>query len=159
MKKLILILFLLTTLISCGVSKTVQQSKKTIKGDWLVESITYSETGTFNVNLLNDVSSTCFEGSSWNFIPNNNTGSYTIAKDQCTEGQRYFVFTIKEIDPETGLYDFLLKPTNEKNKSEDNHGFRLQLTHLSDSSMSWEQIVSLDNKPFKIYMNFSKIVE
>ena len=149
----------MTTLISCGVSKTVQQSKKTIKGDWLVESITYSETGTFNVNLLNDVSSSCFEGSSWSFISNNNTGNYTIDKAQCHEGQRYFVFTIKEIDPETGLYDFLLKPTNEKNKSEDNHGFRLHLTHLSESSMKWEQTVSLDNKPFKIYMNFSKIIE
>ena len=159
MRKLILITFLMTTLISCGVSKTVQQSKKIIKGDWLVESITYSETGTFNVNLFNDASSSCFEGSSWHFIPNNNTGSYTIEKTQCYEGQRYFVFTIKEIDPETGLYDFLLKPTNEKNKSKDSYGFRLQLTHLSDLSMKWEQIVTLDNKPFKIYINFSKIVE
>ncbi len=159
MKKLILFTFLAITLISCGVSKTVKQSKKTIKGDWLLENISYSDTGTFNVNLLNDTSATCFEGSSWHFISNNNTGSYIVNGETCPIGERYFVFTIQEIDPETGLYDFLLKPTDEKNKSEDNRGFRLQLKQLSESSMLWGQTVTLEGKPFTIYMNFSKIIE
>jgi len=55
------------------------------------------------------------------------------------------------------LYDFLLKPTNAKGKSETNAGYRLRLAQLNDSSMRWEQTVSLDGKPFKINMNFSKI--
>jgi hypothetical protein len=60
------------------------------------------------------------------------------------------------MDKESGLYDFLLKPTDPKHKSADGAGFRLRLAGLSDTSMRWEQTVNLDGKPFKINMNFSK---
>lgn len=155
MKKLLLLL-LAIGLVSCGTSKTVRTSKKVIKGEWTLNSITYSEAGTYNVNLLNDASKVCFEGSSWQFIPNNNTGVYTINNASCATGARNFVFTIQEIDPETGLYDFLLKPTDEKHKSETNQGFRLRLKALSEVDMQWQQTVSVDGKPFTITMNFKK---
>ena len=155
MKKLMLIC-LAIVLVSCGASKTVRESKKVIKGDWTLSTITYSKTGKYNVTLLNDTSKDCFEGSSWQFIPNNNTGTYTINESSCSTGVRNFVFTIQEIDPQTGLYDFLLKPTNEKHKSETNQGFRLSLTSLSDTYMQWQQTVSVDGKPFTITMNFNK---
>lgn len=159
MKKSILFLITFITLISCGTPKTVIQSKKVIKGYWTLNEITYSETGNFNTVLLNDSGATCFEGSIWQFIPNNNTGNYTINNQECEIGERNFIFTIQEIDSNTGLYDFLLKPTNIKNKSTDNKGFRLNLTQLSETSMQWQQTVLLEGKPFKINMNFSKINE
>ncbi len=156
MKKLFLFTFTLC-LLSCGTSKTVRQSKKVIKGDWNLNSISYNQTGTFNVSLLGDASKDCFEGSSWQFIPNNNTGIYTINDSNCPTGERHFIFTIQEVDPDTGLYDFLLKPTNEKKKSETNNsGFRLKLSQLSDTNMQWQQTVSLEGKPFTINMNFTK---
>ena len=86
MKKIILSLFVFSMLLSCGTSKTVRESKRVIKGDWTLSSITYSEAGTYNVMLLNDVSKTCFENSMWHFIPNNNTGTYTIDDAGCTTG-------------------------------------------------------------------------
>lgn len=157
MKKIGLLLILATILASCSASKTVRTSKKVMKGDWTLSTITYNQPGTFNVKLLNDVSKECFEGSSWQFIPNNNTGNYTVNNPNCTTGMRYFIFTIQEINEATGLYDFLLKPTNEKKKSETNNaGFRLQLTQLSDTDMQWQQSVSLEGKPFIINMNFTK---
>ncbi len=155
MKRLIFLLFAIS-LVSCGTSKTVRTSKKVIKGEWTLNSISYSEAGTYNVTLLNDVSKDCFEGSTWKFIPNNNTGTYSINGASCLTGNRDFVFTIQEIDPQTGLYDFLLKPTDAKHKSETNQGFRLNLTSLSDTAMQWEQTVSVDGKPFTIIMNFTK---
>ncbi len=60
------------------------------------------------------------------------------------------------MNPETGLYDFLLKPTDAKNKSDDNKGFRLRLTRLNESEMEWEQTASIDGKTIKINMNFKK---
>ncbi|AUC83162.1 lipocalin family protein [Lacinutrix sp. Bg11-31] len=156
MKKIILLLFTATFLLSCGSSKVVRQSQKTIKGQWLLNSISYSESGNYNVMLLNDASKECFEGSTWSFIPNNNTGIYTINNQNCTTGERNFVFTIQQIDEQTGLYDFLLKPTDAKNKSVTNQGFRLKLAQLSEFDMQWQQTVSVDGKPFTISMNFSK---
>ena len=156
MKKIIVFVILASMVISCGTPKTVIQSKKVIKGYWTLNDISYSETGTFNVTLLNDAPKVCFEGSTWRFIPNNNTGIYTINNEDCVVGDRKFVFTIQEIDQTTGLYNFLLKPTNKKYKSDDNKGFRLNLTQLSETTMQWEQTVLLDGKPFNIYMNFLK---
>lgn len=156
MKKLLLILFTLSLLMSCGVSKTLKTSKKVIKGDWTLNKIDYSAVGTFNVTLLNDVSKECFEGSTWQFVSNNYSGTYVINNTSCSTGERYFNFDIKEIDEQTGLYDFLLKPTNKKGKSDTNKGFRFKLTALTDSNMQWQQTTYQDGKPFIINMNFIK---
>ena len=156
MKKTAILFTLLIILSSCTATKTVRESKKVIKGNWVLNTITYNQTGTFNVTLLNDASKECFEGSSWQFIPNNNTGIYAISNSNCSTGERHFVFTIQEVNAETGLYDFLLKPTNEKNKSITNQGFRLKLTALSETDMQWQQNVNVDGQPFIINMDFTK---
>jgi hypothetical protein len=157
MKKISILTLIGFIIISCGTPKTVIQSKKVLKGNWTLDAIDLSETGTFKIDLFNDASKECFEGSTWRFIPNNNTGIYTINNNDCATGDRHFVFTIQEVDKETGLYDFLLKPTNEKHKSETGVGFRVHLAQLSENSMRWEQVVQLEGNPFTIGMNFSKI--
>ncbi len=156
MKKILILAVIAVTAFACGTPKTVQESRKVIKGYWTLNDITYDSSGTYNVSLFNDTSVECFEGSTWRFIPNNNTGVYTINNSDCPVGDRNFIFTIIEIDPASGLYDFMVKPTNVKGKSADNVGFRLHLAQLNESSMRWEQTVSLDGKPFKINMKFSK---
>lgn len=155
MKKLMLLIFAIG-LVGCGSSKTVRDSKKTIKGDWTLSTITFSKTGKYNVTLFNDTSKNCFEGSTWQFVPNNNTGTYTINDLTCSTGGRNFVFTIQEVNSETGLYDFLLKPTDERHKSDTNQGFRLTLKTLSDTTMQWQQTIIVDGEPFIINMNFTK---
>lgn len=157
MKKIIYLLTLSILVISCASPQAVRDSKKVIKGEWLLSSITYSESGNFNVTIFSDDSKDCFEGSSWRFIPNNNTGVYTIGSAGCKVGDRHFIFTIQQIDAATGYYDFLLKPTDERGRSETNHGFRVRLAYLSDNMMTWQQNLTVDGKPFTITMNFSKL--
>jgi hypothetical protein len=154
-KKLSLSLIVVVTLAACG-PKIMQKSKKELKGDWTLDKITYSESVTFNVNMFNDTSKDCLEGTNWRFIPNNNTGVYTVNDEDCEIGDRDFIFTIQEVNKDNGLYDFLLKPTDAKHRSADGNGFRLQLTRLDGNEMQWQQTVSLDGKPFTINMNFSK---
>ena len=156
MKKLV-ILFISICFLACGSSKTVRVSKKVIKGDWALNSIKTSAIGDLKITLFNDSNKACFENSTWQFIPNNNTGTYELTGKNCAIDQRYFVFTIDEVNEATGLYNFLLKPTNKKGKSETNAGFRLELTSLTETSMQWQQVVTLEGKPFIINMNFTKI--
>ncbi len=155
MKNLIIFLFVIT-LISCGASKEVRQSEKVMKGNWSLTNVTYSKTGDYNVTLLNDTSKTCFENSQWQFVPNNNTGIYTIINSDCNTGERNFNFAIQEMDEMTGNYDFVLKPTNAKGKSETNAGFKFRLTSLSENEMQWQQTVMTNGTPFIINMNFTK---
>ena len=156
MKRIAVLLVLALTLASCGTSKVVRTSKKVMKGNWTLNTISYSEQGTYNVSLLDDASKACFEGSDWQFIPNNNSGIYTINDTNCSIGARNFIFTIQEIDPTTDLYDFLLKPTDEKGKSQTNYGYRMQLAQLTESTMQWQQTLNVEGKPFTITMNFTK---
>ena len=97
MRKIISILSILF-LISCSpTQKTIISAKKTLKGNWSLNNISYDRSGVFDVTLYNDASATCFTGSIWKFIPNNNTGTYQINSDQCVStGDRNFRFTIPE---------------------------------------------------------------
>ena len=52
MKKLALSIGIFLMILSCGTSKTVRDSKKVIKGEWTLSSITYSTEGKYNVTLL-----------------------------------------------------------------------------------------------------------
>lgn len=154
MKKLSLILSLII-LGACAGTKTVRQSKKVIRGEWTLNAVTYSEDGLFTIKLLQDASKDCFEGSDWKFVGNNNRGNYNINKSGCVNGNRNFIFTVQDTESE-GIQDFLIKPTDEKYRSETNKGFRLTLTQLTDTYMQWQQTVNVEGRPFKINMNFTK---
>lgn len=157
MKKVLILFSAVPFLISCATPQAVRDSKKVIKGEWVLNSVTHNETGTFKIVLLGDENLECFEGSSWRFIPNNNTGVYTIGSAGCRVGDRNFNFEIQQIDASTGYYDFMLKPTDARGRSETGQGFRMRLAHLSETNMTWEQNLTLDGKPFRLNMNFTKI--
>lgn len=159
MKKILLLSVIVLILSSCGSAEVIKESKKVMKGDWQLESVTYSETGSFKVSLLDDTTAKCFEGSQWHFVPNNYTGTYQIVQNDCPTGERYFVFSIQEKSADTGLYDFLLKPTDDKHKSESKTGYRLHLSQLTETQMQWSQSLMLEGNPFTIYMNFTKITK
>lgn len=140
------------TIFSCAASKSVRTKEKTIKGNWVLNKITYSKTGDYNVTMFNDATKECLEGSSWKFVPNNNSGVYTVDGANCITGERDFIFVIQEIDETSGYYDFLLKPKN----NESNIGFRVELSNLTESTMKWKQNLMVNGTPFIINMDFIK---
>lgn len=158
MKKIVSLLFVAVLLSSCGATKVERQAQKTLKGNWTLNRISYPNSkGIFKVNLFNDVSASCFTGSDWSFIPNNNHGTYTITDGSCATGDRNFIFDVIETVPDSGIFDFTLKPVGEdENPRKINTGYRLNLVSLSEMEMVWEQVVSLEGKPFTIRMHFSK---
>jgi len=160
MKKIFLLLATIGLLASCGgTSKVAKQARKTFDGQWALTSVTYpNNTGQFDVTLFNKAQASCFENSNWDFVSNNNRGTYTVSGAGCDGSTNYFIWSIDEQNSTQGLYDFLLKPTNEKYKSTTgNEGFRLNLQSLTETNMIWTQTVSLDGSPFTIRMNFTKI--
>ena len=79
MRKIALLFVMAALVMACKSSnsmtakpKETNVADKAIKGEWTLQSITYSEQGKFDVTLLNDTSKECFEGSTWKFVPNNN---------------------------------------------------------------------------------------
>ncbi|MFZ0491307.1 MAG: lipocalin family protein [Salegentibacter sp.] len=160
MKKFLFITVVAVLITSCGgTSKVAKQARKTFDGTWALNSVTYPQnTGEFDVTLFNEASASCFENSTWTFVSNNNQGNYEIQGPGCNGGTNYFNWSVDEENTPQGMYDFLLKPTNEKHKSTTgDQGFRLNLKTLTQDTMVWEQTVSLEGKPFVIRMNFTRI--
>jgi hypothetical protein len=155
MKKIILI-FIAFSLLSCGSSKVVSEYEKSLKGNWTLNNINSTVIGDLDFNIFGSNSRDCMIDSNWEFIPNNNTGSYILSGAECDTEKNYFVFNIEEVDSTSGFYDFLLKPTNSKGKSESNKGFRLELKSISDTSMVWEQTINFEGKPQKLTFKFNK---
>lgn len=160
MKKAILATVVILVLAACGTTKIERQATRTFKGEWTLNNITYpGSSGFVDVILFEDSPTNCFRNSTWKFVPNNNKGVYTIYGNKCSEGLRNFVWSVQEIDANTGLYDFLLKPVAEgENARKTSKGFRLSLKRLTDTDMVWEQTVSFEGKPFTIRFNFSKSI-
>lgn len=158
LKSLVLVL-IVASFASCGPSKVIKQSRKTLKGNWVLNTISYDRPGTFNVSLFNDGSKDCMEGSMWRFIPNNNFGNYELSGVGCDADKRYFVWAIPDNGGDDMNYDITIKPTDAKMKSVTNSGFRVSLAYLSDENLTMTQTVSVEGKPFKITMNFTKTVE
>lgn len=158
MKKIALLILSVTFLISCGSTKVVQEARETIGGDWQLTDISYpGNVQNVEVSLLDNIPSRCLEGSTWNFISNNNTGSYVNSGINCDNETRFFIWSVDGSNAAMGNYDLMLKPTNADYKSEiGNQGYRINLTHLSDDRMTWEQTVTFEGKPFTITMNFNK---
>lgn len=158
MKKLLVFIFALVFLVSCGSSAVVNDARKTMKGNWQITSVTYpGNADNLAVSLLNDIPANCLENSTWQFVSNNNTGTFQPSGMNCDTSERYFIWTIDEVDAAGGNYDLMFKPTNAKHKSEmGNAGYRLNLINLTGSTMVWEQTVNFEGKPFTIRMNFSK---
>ena len=156
MKKIAVLILSLAFLVSCGSSRVVNEARETMRGDWQLTSITYpGNNQNVQVSLLDNMPARCLEGSTWNFIANNNTGSYIPSGMNCDANTRFFIWSID--DAGMGSYDLMFKPTNSDHKSEmGNKGYRINLTQLSGSQMTWEQTVNFEGKPFTIKMNFNK---
>lgn len=152
-------IILVASFASCGSSKMVKQSRKTLKGSWTLNQITYDRVGTYNVNLFNDGSKECMEGSTWRFIPNNNFGNYELSGVGCDTDKRYFVWAIPNNEGDEVNYEITIKPTDAKKESTTNTGFRVNLAYLSDENLTMTQTVAVEGKPFKITMNFTKNAE
>jgi|SRR5690625_320821 len=154
MRKLFVLLFAVLLIASCGASKTERHAQKTLKGDWTLNRIELPS-ALVDVSLFEDADTRCFEYSEWNFISNNNKGSYQILKDNCNQGTRKFRWNIQE--NQNGEYYFTLKhEVDGINIRHQKRGFRLKLVSLDENNMILEETTHHEGRPFVIRMSFSK---
>ena len=159
MKKIAILFVAVALLASCGSSAVVDEARATMRGDWTLTNVTFpGDEEDLKVTLLNDIPVSCLENSSWNFISNNNTGSFETTGLACENGPHFFIWSIDEVDEAGGNYDLMFKPTDaDFDSTTGNIGYRINLTNLTGNSMVWEQTINFEGKPFTIQMNFNKL--
>ena len=141
---------------SCSTSKEARGMKRTINGDWVLQTIiTEGITGVAKTRVFNEAEFSCFIGSEWNFISNNSMGSYTIvdkSKD-CTPLKRLIRWSIFEPD---GLpKEFQFKRLDDDKKDMDNgNGYRLTVTEISQDQFKLKSDIVFDGHAGAIIYNF-----
>jgi hypothetical protein len=143
-------------LAACAASKEGRGIKKTINGNWILQTITTEGiTGVAKTKVFNEAEFGCFIGSEWNFIANNSMGSYTIidAKKECPSIKRLIRWSVYE--PKDLPKEFQFKRLDDKkNPMDDNNGFRLKITQLDKNALSLKSEISFDGHPAAMIYNF-----
>lgn len=154
----ILIFALSVLLFACAGSKEARTMKSSIDGTWNLETVSVEgDNSILNVKVFNEADNNCFIGSSWNFVGNNGTGNYSLmeGKGGCSSLTRKIKWTIYEPKGEEKRFQF--KRLDDKNDAlDDNNGYRLTISSLTDNTMKLISQINYDNKPVNIVYNFVK---
>ena len=162
MKKLSLLIgtFLAVLIISsCSSSKEARTYKKTVDGNWQLQTITTEGiTGKIKAQVLDEADFNCFVGSTWNFNQNNSLGYYEISKNagECVAVKRNIRWSIFE---ETGSPKMLqYKRVDNKYNAidEGKAGFRFTILSLTDTQMQLKSNITFEGKPASFIYNFIK---
>ena len=158
LNKILIALLLITVFNACSVSKEAKGIKKTINGNWVLQTVvTEGIVGIVKTNSFNEAPFGCFIGSEWSFISNNSMGSYTIVdtKKECPTIKRLIRWSVYE--PKGLPKEFQFKRLDDKkNPMDDNAGFRLKIVELEAKQMKLKTEISFDGHPAAIIYNFVK---
>ena len=150
---LVLIIYLLA---SCSTSKEARSYKKTIDGNWQLQTVvTEGIMGKVKVQLFNEADFNCFIGSSWSFNNYNSLGTFNISKNanECVAVKRNIRWTIYEAKGEPKLLQF--KRLDDKlNAMDDGDGYRFSIVQLDNNNMQLRSNITFENKPASLIYNF-----
>jgi hypothetical protein len=143
---------------SCSVSKEARSIKKSINGDWILQTVTVEGiTGVTKTTVFNEADLSCFIGSEWNFVSNNGMGSYTLIdkSKNCTPLKRLVRWSIYE--PENAAKEFQFKRLDDKkNAMDDGNGYRLTVIESGDSNLKLRSDLVFDGHSGALIYNFVK---
>ena len=151
MKKLLSLCVMLVLFASCG--SLDQKGQVALKGNWVISSVTYPGSEYIKVTSFDVADSKCFEGSSWNFISNNNKGSLTLNSTVagCPSFSSPIVWTV------TKAGTFNLKITEGEKAKRVTDGYILTIQNQTESSFQLVDNVTVGGKTVAVTYNFSKI--
>ena len=154
---LIPLLSLAVVLASCATSKEARGYKKTIDGNWQLQTVVSEGiSGTIKAQVFNEEDFNCFVGSSWSFNSHNSLGTYTISKNagECVAIKRNIRWSIYEAEGQPKLFQFKKLDDKYKELEEGSVGYRFTIVQLNESSMQLRSDITFEGKPASFIYNF-----
>ena len=157
MKKLFLLSLLTVFFVSCKSTsatstKVDNKSQVAIKGNWTITSVTYPGSEVIKVNSFNLADSKCFEGSTWKFVSNNDSGTMTLNNSSCAA----FSSPIKWFVNKDG--QFVLKVLNAGEKAKKvRDGYVLNVAAQGADSFQLVDKIDVGGKMTDVVYQFQKV--
>ena len=157
MKKLILFFALAIVASSCktpapaAATNVDRKSQVAIKGNWTIASVTYAGSDVFKITSFDLADSKCFEGSTWKFISNNDSGDMALKQANCTS----FASKIKWYVNKDG--QFVLKLLSDGAKArKTKQGYILKVADQTMESFKLIDNINIGGKATNIVYSFRK---
>ncbi len=157
MKKLFLLFALAIVASSCktpapAASTSVdRRSQVAIKGNWTVASVTYAGSDMFKVTSFDIADAKCFEGSTWKFVSNNDSGEMALTQANCPT----FSSAIKWYVNKDGQFvlKFLAEGTKAKKMQQ---GYILRIGEQTQESFKLYDNINIGGKMTNVIYHFKK---
>ncbi|QAR31770.1 hypothetical protein EQP59_10660 [Ornithobacterium rhinotracheale] len=158
MKKVLLSMLSVAFFASCSPTQNAaKQSAKDFRGDWTLTSVTPREASIQITNLFNQAPQSCFVGSSWHLVANNNSGNYVFNSVSCPSESNKISWHMTNEDGTTYFWFKRILP-GEKAKNVLT-GYKLKVEDLSDYQAHLSQEVPVGGEKTTIDYYFTKIAE
>ena len=144
---------------SCSSSKEARTYKKTVNGNWQLQTITTEGiTGKIKAKVLDEADFNCFVGSTWNFNQNTNLGYYEISKNggECVAIKRNIRWSIFEETGSPKMLQYKRVDNKYKDMDEGKAGFRFEIVSITDTQMQLKSNITFEGKPASFVYNFVK---
>ncbi len=158
MKKLFIPLIACILFASCSVHKIQGVN---LNGKWTLNSVTIegvdsSAINNYKITLLNDVSLSCFNRSTWD-MPNSGNGTYTIQSTSadCMPGVRQIYWSTSSDNNINYLQ--IKRLTNGQKPADVAEGYRMEITSVTNNSFTLRAPTTVDNQARNIVYSFSRL--
>ncbi|MDD7915993.1 hypothetical protein [Polaribacter ponticola] len=135
MKKITILILLLTVIISCkstsvGNTKLDNKTERILKGNWIISGVNFPGSNYINVTSFNLGDSKCLINSEWSFISNNNKGEMKLnnSSSVCKDYSSPITWYINKEG------NFVFKFINNYKAKEVNNGYVLDIKNVSETS-------------------------
>ncbi|MEE4000294.1 hypothetical protein V1T75_08085 [Tenacibaculum sp. FZY0031] len=135
MKKLSIICLLIFAVIGCkstSVTNTKLDNKteRMLKGNWTITAVNFSGSDYLKVNSFNLEDSSCFIGSNWSFVSNNNKGEMSLntPSTECKDFSSPITWYVNTDG------NFVLKIINNHKAKDVNAGYILSVRNITETS-------------------------
>ncbi|MYY27364.1 lipocalin family protein [Elizabethkingia anophelis] len=146
--------FCIITILSYFHAQASGYNKSTLKGTWQITKVDYDNN--YKIKPFDEgVDIKCFIGSEWKFVPNNNTGSYSVSNADC---QNNILTLFKFNVTPNGEFSFKKTPKGIKAKTIIG-GYFLQLQNQNQDSFELVQSLNDDSTPVNVLYYFKKITK
>ncbi|MBF6607155.1 MAG: lipocalin family protein [Flavobacterium sp.] len=137
---------------SATATKIDRSSQNDLKGDWILNTVTYPGSDYIQVNSFQLADSKCFQGSTWSFVPNNNKGHMSINNADCTSFSSPITWFINDNGK------FVLKILNADEKARKvRDGYVLDIANQSPTSFQLVDQVDVGGNTTNVIYQFQKV--
>lgn len=126
------------------------KTERVIKGNWVITNVSFPGSDYIKVTSFDLADSKCFEGSTWKFVSNNNTGTLTLNEPSCIAFSSPITWFINQEG------QFVMKIINDYKAKKVNQGYILRVANVTETSFELIDKINVGGSMKEVTYQFQK---